>query len=160
MKRTPEEVIDQLRALRADLAEEIRAMSAEQRRDLRNRTKSSRELISASASAIGMSDGIAAAVGKTREQVQDLMIADKRWSLLEGELRLFLNEVSSAGLARRHQLDLLATQTFAVTKQLVRSSEHQDLVPIFEEMETIRKNDRRKKRRATSQDAENAATAE
>lgn len=146
MKRTPEEVVEQLRALREDIADEIRAMNAQQRRDLRNRTKSSPELISTATSAVGMSDTIAAAVGKNVGQVQDLMMADKRWGLLEGELRGFLNEVSSARLARRHQLDLIATQTFAVTKQLIRSPENRHLIPIFEEMQAIRKNDRRKKR--------------
>src|SRR5205085_1579433 len=150
MKRTPEEVVEALRALRSDLAEEIRAMSAEQRRDLRNRTKSSPELISSSVSAITMSDTIAAAVGKSGQQVQGIMAADSRWSLLEGELRKFLNEVSSAGLARRHQLDLIATQTFAVTKQLIRSPDNQELIPIFEEMQAIRKSQRRKKRRTTT----------
>jgi hypothetical protein len=150
MKRTPEEVMDVIRALRSDLADEIRGMSADQRRDLRNRTKSSPELISSSVYAISMSDTIAAAVGKSSEQVQGIKAADTRWSLLEGELRKFLNEVSSAGLARRHQLDLIATQTFAVTKQLIRSPDNQHLIPIFEEMQAIRKGDRRKKRRATT----------
>lgn len=150
MKRTPEEVFHELRALRADLADEIRAMSADQRRDLRNRTKSSPELIISAVGAVGMSDTIAAAVGKSRQQVQGIMAADDRWSLLEGELRNFLNEVSSARLARRHQLDLIATQTFAVTKQLIRSPENQHLIPIFEEMQAIRKNQRRKKRRTTT----------
>ncbi|HEX3581959.1 MAG TPA: hypothetical protein VH087_09380 [Thermoanaerobaculia bacterium] len=153
MSRTPEEVVEQLRALRNDLADEIRAMSADQRRDLRNRTKSSPELISASISAIGTSDTIAAAVGRNQQKVQNLMMADIRWALLEQELRGFLNEVSSAGLARRHQLDLIATQTFAVTKQLVRSPENRDLISIFEEMQAIRKHDRRKKR-APKADAE------
>lgn len=151
MGRTPEQVVEELRALRADLADEIRAMSAQQRRDLRNRTKSSPELISASVAAIGMSDTIAAAVGRSQQKVQDLMKADTRWKLLEGELRGFLNEVSSAGLARRHQLDVIATQTFAVTKQLIRSPENQDLIPIFEEMQAIRKQDRRKKRKKSEE---------
>lgn len=151
MRNTPEQVVEALRALRADLADEVRAMSAQQRRDLRNRTKSSPELISSSVSAIGMSDTIAAAVGKNSQQVQDLMKADKRWRLLEGELRKFLNEVSSAGLARRHQLDVIATQTFAVTKQLIRSPENQDLIPIFEEMQAIRKQARRTKRKKSEE---------
>ena len=148
MGRTPEQVLAQVTALREELAEEIRAMSAQQRRDLRNRTKSSPELISASIAAIGMSDIVAAAVGKNSQQVQDVINADKRWALLEGELRTFLNEVSSARLARHHQLDLIATQTFAVTKQLVRSPDNRDLIPIFEEMQAIRKQDRRKKRKS------------
>jgi hypothetical protein len=73
------------------------------------------------------------------------MMADKRWGQLEQELRAFLNEVSSAGVARRHKLDLIATQTYAVAKQLIRSPENADLVPVFEEMQAIRNHDRRKK---------------
>lgn len=146
MAITPDQIVDQIHALRDELADEIRGMSAQQRRDLRNRTKSSPELISASVAAINMSESIAAAVGKSSKQVQGLLIADTQWGRLEGELRAFLNEVSSAGLARRHQLDVIATQTFAVTKQLIRSPENQDLIPIFEEMQEIRKKDRRKKR--------------
>ena len=153
MKRTLEEVIEDIRALRAELADEIRAMNAPQRRDLRNRTKSSRELISASVAAIGGSDAVAAAVRQTKESVQGLMVADLRWGQLEQDLRAFLNEVSSAGLARRRQLDLIATQTYAVAKQLIRSPENADLIPLFEEMQEIRKQDRRKKRRTSEEPA-------
>lgn len=150
MKRTLEQVIADVSALRAELADEISALSAAQRRDLRNRTKSSPELIASSLTAIDMSDTIAAAVGKTAKQVLDLKSADARWSILEAELRGFFSEVTSARLAWRHQLDLMATQTFAVTKQLIRSPENQHLIPIFEEMQAIRKNDRRKKKRVAA----------
>jgi hypothetical protein len=161
MKRTPQEIAAQIQALRAELADELRATSAEQRRDLRNRTKSSPELIATAVSAINQSSTIAALVGKNQQQVRDLMAWASRWAVLEGELRTFLNEVTSTKLAHRHTLDLIATQTYAVTKQLIRSPDNAGLIPIFEEMQTIRKNDRRKKRRATSQDPEDGeATTE
>lgn len=153
MARTPEEVIEQLRALRDDIADEIHSMTAQQRRDLRNRTRSSYELILSSAGAIGMSDTIATAVGKSSAEVQELIMAEKRWRQLEGELLSFWNAVSSAGLARRLQLDQIATQTFAVTKSLIRNPQHENLVSIFEEMQAIRKNERRKKRRKTEEPA-------
>jgi hypothetical protein len=148
MKRTPNEIAAQIEALRAELADEIRATSAEQRRDLRNRTKSSEELIAKSVSAISQSSTIAALVGKNNDQVKDLILWGSRWATLEMELRTFLNEVLSTKLAHRHTVDLIATQTYAALKQLVRSPENAHLIPIFEEMQAIRKNDRRKKRGA------------
>src|SRR5436853_457548 len=120
MKRTPQQIAAEIQALRAELADEIRATSAEQRRDLRNRTKSSRELIATSVSAIDQSSRIAPLVGKNRQQLTDLMMSDSRWADLESEIRSFLNEVTSTRLAHRHTLDLIATQTYAVTKQLIR----------------------------------------
>jgi hypothetical protein len=153
MKRSPQEIANEITAMRAELADEIRAMSAQERRDLRNRTKSSRELIARSVGAIDQSATIAALVGKTKQEVLDLMMANSRWGVLEAELRTFLNEVTSAKLARSYQLDVIATQTFAAAKQLVRSPDNAHLIPAFEEMQAIRQHDRRKKRR-TPADAE------
>jgi hypothetical protein len=44
-KLTPGDAVAQLRAMREELADEIGAMTPKERRDLRNRTKSSSELI-------------------------------------------------------------------------------------------------------------------
>jgi hypothetical protein len=151
---TPDEAAEQIDAIRVALKEEIMAMSAGQRRDLRNRTKTSPELIQSSLAAIGMSDKISAGVGKNAEQFKDLMLANSRWGLLEGQLRTFLNEVTSARLARSQQLDQIARQTFGLMKQLVLSPGNELLIPQFEEMQQLRKIERRKKRRRTATDPE------
>src|SRR6476469_3260340 len=131
MKMTPDEAAEQVAAIRAALKEELTAMSARQRRDLRNRTKTSPELIQSSHAAISMSEKIAVAVGKSAEQFQDLMLANSRWGVLEGEVRTFLNEVTSARLARSQQLDRIARQTFGFLKQLILSPGNEELMPQF-----------------------------
>lgn len=149
MTMKPDEAAKQIHAIRAALEEELTAMSAQQRRDLRNRTKTSPELIQSTHAAIGMSDKIAAGVGKNSDEYKNLMLANSRWGLLEDALRTFLNEVTSARLARNQQLDRIARQTFGMMKQLILSPGNQHLLPLFEEMQQQRKLERRKKRRAT-----------
>lgn len=149
MKMTPDEAAEQIGAIRAALKPEITAMTPRQRRDLRNRTKTSPELIQSSLTAIGMSEKISGGVGKNAVQFKDLMLENSRWGLLEGELRTFLNEVTSARLARSQQLDQIARQTFGLMKQLVLSPGNEELMPQFLAMQQLRKTERRKKRRAT-----------
>ena len=153
-KLTPDTAVAQLRVMRTELADEISAKTPKERRDLRNRTKSSDELILKSVTAIDKSETIAAAVRKDKEAMLQLLAIDGRWLNLEIELRAFLNEVSSARLARRRQLDLIATQTFALAKQLIRAPGNEELIPVFQEMQQIRREERRKKRRPAEDPAE------
>ncbi len=154
MKLTPDAAVAQLSAMRQDLADEIGAMTSKQRRDLRNRTKSSEELILKSVTAIGMSETISMAVRKDKEQMLQLLAIDGKWRELESALNAFLNEVSSARLARHRELDLIATQTFALVKQLIRAPGNENLVQIYEDMRNIRREERRKKRVAKPASAE------
>jgi len=153
-KVAPETVVQKLRAIRAEIEEEVLDLSNEQRRDLRNRTKTSPESIIASINAIGMSDKIADAVGRPASEVRGILDASNRWFAVEGELRAFLNAVSSANLMRRYQLALIATQTFAITKQLVRDRANQHLVPQFTEMTRLRKLERLKRAAAKKDEEE------
>lgn len=146
MKLTPDDAITQLRGMREQLADEIGAMTAKERRVLRNRTKSSRELILKAVTAIDLSDLIRTAVKKDKEAVLQLLEIDGRWFNLERELAALLNEVSSARLARHRDLDLIATQTFALAKQLIRVPGNENLIPVYEDMRNIRREERRKKR--------------
>jgi hypothetical protein len=144
-KVAPDTVVQKLRAIRAEIEEEVLDLRFDQRRDLRNRTKTSSESIIASINAIGMSDKIAAALGRPASEVRGILDASLRWIEVEGELRSFLNAVTSANLMRRYQLALIATQTFAITKQLVRDPANNHLVPQFTEMTRLRKLERLKR---------------
>ena len=146
-KMTPEEVAEQLRALRSQIEDEVTSMTPQQRRDLRDRTKHSPETISAASTAIGMSNNVSAALGMTSEDVRERMMLAVRWETVEQDLQALYNGVSSANLKRRHQLNLIADHAYAVTKQLVRSGEHEHLASIYEEMEHLRKLERQKKTR-------------
>ena len=152
-KSTPEEVSQQLRAVRSTIEDDVAPMTAQQRRDLRDRTRHSPETIAAAMSAIGMSDNVAGAIGMKFDDVKDLMVLTTRWAAVEGDLRELFNGVSSANLKRRHKLEMIADHVFAVTKHLVRSPENEQLISIYEEMQRLRKLERQKKRRKRAGEA-------
>jgi hypothetical protein len=159
-KATPEELKEQLRAVRSTIEDDLEPMTAQQRRDLRDRIKHSRETISAAMSAVGMSNKVAGAIGMTRDDVKDLMMLTIRWAAVESALQAFFKDVSSTNLRRRHKLEMIADHVFAVTKHLVRSPENDQLISIFEEMQRLRKLERQKKReRPTDPPEEGGAEA-
>jgi len=153
-KATPEELKEQLRAARSTIEDDVEPMTAQQRRDLRDRIRHSEETIAAAMSAVGMSDKVSAAVGMTTNDVKDLRMLAIRWEAVEGDLRALLNGVSSANLRRRHKLEMMADHVFAVTKHLVRSPENDGLISIFEEMQRLRKIERQKKRKRATEPPE------
>ena len=144
---TPEEVIQLLRGIRAQIEEHVRPMTPDQRRDLRDRTRRTRASIERAVHAIDMSQGkITGAIGRSSADVNDLISATDRWGAVEGDLRSLLEGIASANVMRRYQLGLIADQVFAVTKQLIRSPENAELLPIYNEMNRLRKLERQKKR--------------
>jgi hypothetical protein len=151
-KATPEDVIQQLRAVRSTIEDDVAPMTAQERRDLRDRIRHSRETISAAMSAIGMSPKVAGAIGMSSDDVQELVMLTTRWTAVEGDLRALFNGVSSANLKRRHKLELIADHVFAVTKHLVRARDSENLIPIYEEMQRLRKLERQKKTRKRAEE--------
>jgi hypothetical protein len=146
-KPTPDDVLQQVRSLRAEIGEHVTPMTPDQRRDLRDRTKRTPESIETAVHALDMSEKISVAIGRSVADVRDLMEATGRWGAVEGDLQSLLNGISSANLARRFQLGLIADQVFAVTKQLIRSPENAYLRPIYDEMNRLRKVERSKKKK-------------
>jgi len=141
-KRTPEDVVEQLRAILAEL-DEITPLSFAERRDLRNKLKTSEETVQASVSIISASDKVANAIGWSSDDVLQIFSDRQRWAFVEGELRTLLNGVTSANLRRRHQLETIAGDTYAIA---ARDPANADLIPLVEEMQRLRKLERRRKR--------------
>jgi len=144
-KSTPEDVVEQLRAIRSDVDDEIKSLSFAERRGLRNKIKTSDAALQASVSIIGASDKVSHAIGRSVEDVLELFSARQRWYAVENELRTFLNGVSSANLVRRHELELIAGHAYAIAARLARDPANAVLIPLVEEMQRLRKLERRRK---------------
>jgi hypothetical protein len=144
-KSTPEDVVEQLRAIRLEVDDEIQPLSFAERRGLRNKIKTSDAALHASVSIIGASDNVSHAIGRSVEDVLELFSARQRWYAVESELRTFLNGVSSANLVRRHQLELIAGHAYAIAARLARDPANAVLIPLVEEMQRLRKLERRRK---------------
>jgi hypothetical protein len=59
--------------------------------------------------------------------------------------------VAAANLSRRYRLGITALQTYAIARQLVRQSEHADLMPHVEAMKRASKFGRRRRAQAAEQ---------
>jgi len=143
-KPTPEDVTERLRAIQSE-CDEIKSLSFAERRDLRNKIKTSEAALQASVSIIGASDKIANAIGRSADDVREIFSERQRWYAVEGELRTLLNGVSSANLVRRYQLELIAGHAYTIAARLARDPANALLIPFVEEMQRLRKLERRKK---------------
>jgi hypothetical protein len=79
-------VIEQLRAIQSEF-DEIKSLSCAERRELRNKMKTSEATLQASVSVIGASDNVVHAIGRSAEDVLEIFSARQRWYAVESELR-------------------------------------------------------------------------
>jgi hypothetical protein len=142
---TPEQVVEQLRALRAQIPD-VTPLTPAQRAFLRNRSAVSPPVVEASINVIGVSDVITLAVGQPAGVVRVLAADATRWSAVEDELRGMLNGVAGGNLTRRQQIALFASQAYAIGRELARVPQNAVLVPHVTEIKRLKKLERRPKR--------------
>ena len=141
---TPEEVVERLRAMRAQIGE-VTPLTPQQRIDLRNRTKASNPVLQASINVIGALDNVSQALGQPAGNVRQLHEEADRWTAVEDELRTMLSGVAGANLIRRQRVALVAAQAYSIGAQLARDPAHAVLVPHVQEIRRLRSLTRRKK---------------
>ena len=96
---TPEVVVDQLRALRAQLGE-VTPLTSAQRKALRGRAAASNSVLQASINVIGALENVSQAVGQPAADVRQMDDEANRWTAVEDELRKMLKGVAGANLVR------------------------------------------------------------
>jgi hypothetical protein len=145
----PEQVVEQLRALRQSIAE-VAPLTAKERRSLRARALASNEVIQAQISVIGASGVVSTALGRQSDEVRVLGEDANRWIEVENELKSILAGIQGANLVRRQKLALLSGQGYNIAAQLARDPEHADLIPHVEEVLRLKRLGKRKKKSAPS----------
>jgi hypothetical protein len=141
---SPDALIEQLRSLNGQIPS-VTPMTAAERQNVRNRTRSSNNVVQASISIVGAADLVSQAIGHQADDVQALCDEAMHWQRVEDELRAMLNGVSGANLIRRQRLSALADRAYGIGSQLARDPEHSALVPHVEEVKRLKKVERRKK---------------
>jgi hypothetical protein len=142
---TPEEFVEELRALRARIADVV-PLTAAQRRALRYQVDLPEPVIQASINVIGASDLVTLAIGQPAGDVRQMVSEANRWTAAEDELRGMLNGVSSGNLIRRQKITLIAKRAYGLGKQLARDPQNALLVPHVLEVQRLRNLARRRKR--------------
>jgi hypothetical protein len=158
----PEAVVDQLRAIRNQIAD-VTPLTAEQRRQLRNVTsKVNNEILQESINVIGAADLVEQSVGQPPADVRTLNEESNRWTAVESELRTMLNAIAGANLIRRQRLALIAGRAFDVGAALAKDPDHAILVPHVAEIKRLKRLARGKKKKPQQdpQQPQTPATAE
>jgi hypothetical protein len=140
----PEAVVEQLRALRGQIAE-VTPLTAAERRLLRRRGKTTNPVLQASINLIGAHDQVSQAVAQPAAGVRQLYEEANRWTAVEDELRTMLEGVAGAILVRRERVALIAGQAYNIGAQLARDPANALLRPHVEEIKRLKRSTRPKK---------------
>ena len=142
---TPEAVVDQLRAMRAQISE-VTPLTPQQRKSLQNRgAHTPNPVLQASINVIGALDNVSQAVGRPAGDVRQMVDEANRWTAVEDELRTMLSGVAGANLVRRQRIAFIAAQATGIGAQLARDPANAVLLPHVQEVRRLRKSSRRKK---------------
>ncbi|HEX3582469.1 MAG TPA: hypothetical protein VH087_11955 [Thermoanaerobaculia bacterium] len=140
---TAEELIAQVRALRARIPDFTQLSTAE----MRSRVPVANlhpDFVVGSIQITGASGKLQQATGQDPAVLLRDASDDVEWSVAEEELRGLLRGVSSMNLSRRHRLGKAALVAYSLGRQLVRLPENADLIPHVEKLQRLRRLGRRK----------------
>ena len=120
---SPEEVVQQLRALRSqiDLPEVPPTVPLSLRRRL---ASVDAQFIDASINAAGDAPAVQMAIGRTDEELRQENETTARWTAVADELRALLHSIVQANSLRRQRVGLAALQTYKICQQLARDENH------------------------------------
>lgn len=140
----PEAVVEQLRAIRAQIGE-VTPLTKSERQLLRRRANTTNPVLQASINMIGAHDQVSQAVAQPAEGVRQMYDEANRWTAVEDELRTMLEGVVGANLVRRERIALIAGQAYNIGTQLARDPANAVLRPHVEEIRRLKRSTRRKK---------------
>jgi hypothetical protein len=142
---TPQAVVDQLRAIRNQIAE-VQPLTPAQKNSLRGLSRTmNNDTLQASISVIGLSPIVQQSVGQS-EDARALYDESNRWTEVEDELRTMLNGIAGANIIRRQKLALIASRAYGIGNQLARDEEHAILKPQLAEVKRLKTLARSKKK--------------
>ena len=141
---TPEQIVEQLRTLQAQIGP-VAPLTPAQRRAVRRQARTPQPVVEASINVIGVSDTVAGAVGVPAAEVRQMVDEVSRWTAVEAELRKTLDGVAGANLMRRQRINTITGNAYQIGTKLARAG-HTALVPQVQEVKRLKSFSRRKKR--------------
>lgn len=140
----PEQVVEQLRALRKQIPEFVQLPNNREMKQIRRVASLNPAFAHEAINAVGASEIVQTVIGNSPDELHQAEDEFARWSAVESELRAMLRGVADANVIRRHRFSHVALQAYNVSKQLVRQDEHANLLPHVESMSRLRKFGRRR----------------
>ena len=136
---TPEEVLEQLRALRERIPDFVHLPNDRATKYRRQKSRLNPEFAQQAIGAVGASATVQSAIGNTPEELLQAEDESRRWGLVEGELSSLQRGVAAGNVVRRERIAQAALQAYNVSTQLVKQEDHGDLLPHVERMKRVPK---------------------
>lgn len=124
---TPEQVIEQLRALRGQIPDLVEPPDAKQLRKIRDSARLTVELVHESVNAIGAADFVRETIGSTPDDLRHVQDEVSRWSSVETELNSLLRGVRVANLVRRQRIAQAMKDAYDASRTLVKQEKYAHL---------------------------------
>lgn len=135
---TPEQVVEQLRVLRASIPD-ITPLTSKERRQFHQLAKVPADVLQAQIDVIGASETVTSALGSSAAEAQQMVTDDNRWMSVEAELMALVNGVSGGNLIRRQKLQLLGARAYGMSTWLARGDNHAELKPHVERVRRLKR---------------------
>lgn len=145
---TPEEAVEQLRALRDRIPDFVQLPNTRATREIRRKARLNIEFAREAFGVVGASDVVQGVIGNSPDELHQAEAEMTRWTAVERELNALLRGVATANLVRRERLAQAALQAYNVSSQLVKQEEYAFLLPHVERMRRLQKFGRRRTRAA------------
>ncbi|HEY0144400.1 MAG TPA: hypothetical protein VGF48_26185 [Thermoanaerobaculia bacterium] len=140
---TPDEVLEQLRALRQRIPEFVQLPKTRETGVMRKRARLNVAFAREAFGAVGASDLVQEVIGNSAEELHQAEDEMARWTIVESELSAMLSGVAAGNLVRRERIARAALQAYNVSTQLVKQEEYAYLLPHVERMKRLPKFGRR-----------------
>jgi hypothetical protein len=131
---SPDEIVRQLRAMRAQVAP---AGTLSLRALRRNFRKVDAQFVVAAVNAVGASDVVQHALGRSDEDLRQEIDASTRWAAVIGEIQSLLKDAIAANAERRNRIGLAALQAYQICRQLARDESNTQLDAFIAEMKRL-----------------------
>jgi len=141
---TPEEVVAQLRAMRARIPEFVQLPKSRETRLIRRKARLNVEFAREAFGIVGASEAVQGVVGNSPDELHQAEDEKARWTIVESELHAMLNGVATANVVRGQRIALAALQAYNVSTQLVKQEEYAFLLPHVDRMKRLPKYGRRR----------------
>jgi hypothetical protein len=130
---TPEQIVELLRSVRQHVPD-YGPLPVPSARLLHRTATVDEGFAKATINSIGASATMTSSVGRDAEALRNDRREIERWDAVEDEVAALLKGIASANLIRRHRHGMTLLQAYQIARQLVRKSEHSDLLPHVENM--------------------------
>jgi hypothetical protein len=141
---TPEQVMEQLRALREQIPGFVLEPNHRELRRLRSAARVDIQLTREAVSLVGGADAVQNAIGNTPAELREAESEWSRWLTVEGELRSVLRGLNAANLVRRYEIARAVRHAYKIGRTLTEQEQYAQLLPHIEAMFRVKNRKRAK----------------